>query len=95
MTHKLFLLALAASGVLLTSAGVYAAQRDLSPHAFRLAAAIVAPGGSLDSTGAQRDVIEPPSSIDPGMALDPPQTGRMRIVPPPAAAPSGRPILPR
>jgi hypothetical protein len=29
------------------------------------------------------------------MAVAPPQIGRMRIVPPPASAPSGRPILPR
>ena len=35
-------------------------------------------------------VIEPPSSIDPGMALDPPQTGaKMPIVHPPGAPAHG------
>jgi hypothetical protein len=94
MTHKFPLLALAASGVVLASAVAYAAQSDLSPRILR-AAAIMGPGSSLESIADQRDVIEPPSSIDPGMSVDPPQIGRMRIIPPPAAAPSGRPILPR
>jgi hypothetical protein len=94
MTHKLSLLALAAAGVVFASAGTYAAQRDLSVRIVQ-AAAVMGPGGSLDSVADHRDVIEPPSSIDPGMSLDPPQIGRMRIVRPPAAAPSGRPILPR
>jgi hypothetical protein len=94
MTHKFSLLALAASGVVLASAVGYAAQGDLSPHMLRVAA-VMGPGSSLGSIADQRDVIEPPSSIDPGMSVDPPQVGRMRIIPPPAAAPSGRPILPR
>jgi hypothetical protein len=93
MTHKLALFALAASGALLASAGGYAAQGDLSPRILRVAA-VMAPGGSM-AVADQRDVIEPPSSIDPGMSVDPPQIGRLRIVRPPAAAPSGRPILPR
>jgi hypothetical protein len=93
MTHKFSLLALAASGVVLASAVGYAAQGDLSPHMLR-AAAVMGPG-SIGSVSDQRDVIEPPSSIDPGMSVEPPQVGRMRIIPPPAAAPSGRPILPR
>jgi len=93
MTHKFSLLALAASGAVLVSAVGHAAQSDLSPHMLR-AAAVMGPG-SLSMSAEQRDVIEPPSSIDPGMSVDPPQVGRMRIIPPPAAAPSGRPILPR
>jgi hypothetical protein len=94
MTYKSSLLVLAAAGLIFVSAGTYAAQRDVSPQIVR-AAAVMGPGGSLDSIADHRDVIEPPSSIDPGMSLDPPQIGRMRIVRPPAAAPSGRPILPR
>ena len=93
MTHKFSLLALAASGVILASAVGYAAQSDLSPQMLRVAA-VMGPG-NLSSVAEQRDVIEPPSSIDPGMSVDPPQVGRMRIIPPPAAAPSGRPIMPR
>jgi hypothetical protein len=96
MTHKLHVLALAAAGVLVASAGGYAAQADnLSNPLWRSVAAVMGPSPSLGSSSEQRDVIEPPSSIDPGMTLDPPQTGRMRIIQPPASAPSGRPILPR
>jgi hypothetical protein len=90
-------MALAMSGALIASASAFAAPGgDLTPPALRqLAAATMGPSGAVEQVADQRDVIEPPSSIDPGMSLDPPNMGRMRIVPPPSAAPSGRPIMPR
>ena len=62
MTHKFPLLALAASVVVLASAVGYAAQGDLSPLVLRAAAGMGS--GSLSSVADQRDVIEPPSSIE-------------------------------
>jgi hypothetical protein len=90
------ILALAASGVLVASAGAYAAQADTPRNGF-LRAAIVGPSIGLGSVDAQRDVIEPPSSVDPGMAFDPPSVGaKTPIIRPPAEqTPGGRMILPR
>jgi hypothetical protein len=54
------------------------------------------PSIALSGPGDQRDVIDPPSSIDPGMTLDPPQTdARMPIIRPPGMGPGSRLILPR
>jgi hypothetical protein len=54
------------------------------------------PSVAYTESSQQRDVIDPPSSIDPGMTIDPPQTGaRMPIVHPPGTEPGGRLILPR
>ena len=87
--------ALAVVGALVGSAGAYAAQADNSPSAFEQTAAVVGPIG-LGAPDGQRDIIDPPSSIDPGMALDPPETGaKMPIIRPPGAMPGGRLILPR
>jgi len=55
---------------------------------------VVGPSIALASPGDQRDVIEPPSSIDPGMTLDPPQTGAKMPVIRPQVAPGGKLILP-
>jgi len=86
--------ALALSGAVVASAGAYAAQADNSPSAVNQIAAVVSPLG-IGAPDTQRDVIEPPSSIDPGMALDPPQTGaKMPIIHPPGT-PSHGLILPR
>jgi hypothetical protein len=102
MKHILSVLALAASGALVGSAGAYAAQADNSPGDYwppsaywQTAAAVMGPGVGLETQNGQRDVIEPPSSIDPGMALDPPQTGaRMPIIRPPGPPAHGM-VLPR
>jgi len=89
--------ALALSGALVASAGAYAADAGDSPSGhWETAAAVMGPSIGLASPSDQRDVIEPPSSIDPGMAVDPPQTGaKMPIVRPPGTTPGGRLILPR
>jgi hypothetical protein len=51
---------------------------------FRNAAAIVAPVAGADIAD-QREIIAPPSDIDPGIAMQPPVTGaRMPIIAPPA-----------
>jgi hypothetical protein len=97
MEQKLSILALAlaASAALLAPAGAYAAPANHRPGAF-IEAAVVGPSFGVASADAQRDVIEPPSSVDPGMSLDPPQTGaKMPIIHPPVAAPNSRLILPR
>ena len=95
MRHIPSALALAAAGALVASVGAYAAQVDTMPRGY-LETAVAGPAPGIGSLDSQRDVIEPPSSIDPGMALDPPQTGaRMPIVHPPAAPPADRLILPR
>jgi hypothetical protein len=96
MTHR-SIYALALSGVLVASAGAYAAGADNSAkEPWQTAAAIMGPSVALSGPGDQRDIIDPPSSIDPGMALDPPQTGaRMPIIHPPEMTPGGRLILPR
>jgi hypothetical protein len=96
MTHSTSIYALALSGALVASAGAYAAGVDNSPNEpWHTAAAIMGPSIAMIGSG-DRDVIDPPSSIDPGMTLDPPQTGaRMPIIRPPEMTPGGRLILPR
>jgi hypothetical protein len=97
MEHKMSIFALALSGALVASASAYAAGADnssISP--WQSAAAIMGPSVAYSGSGQQRDVIDPPSSIDPGMTIDPPQTGaRMPIIHPPGTEPGGRLILPR
>jgi hypothetical protein len=93
MKHILTIAALAVSGALVASASASAAQVD-TPPSF-LQAALVGPAPGIGSLDGQRDVIQPPSSIDPGMAIDPPQTGaKMPVVHPPGTAPGTRLILP-
>jgi hypothetical protein len=93
MKHIVSLIALAAAGVIVASAGASAAQVDKPPS--YVEAALVGPAPGLGSLDSQRDVIEPPSSIDPGMSIDPPQTGaKMPVVHPPGAMPNNRLILP-
>ncbi len=95
MKHILSILALAAAGAIFAPAGALAAPAHTPPGAF-VEAAVVSPALGIGSPDTQRDVIEPPSSIDPGMALDPPQTGaKMPIIHPPGALPGGRLVLPR
>jgi hypothetical protein len=95
MEHMMSVFALAVAGALVGSAGAHAAQADNPPNAFEQTAAVMGPIG-IGTPDPQRDVIEPPSSIDPGMTLDPPQTGaRMPIIHPPGTVPGGRLILPR
>lgn len=86
-------LTLALSGAVVVSAGAYAAQAD-TPSAYEQIAAVMGPMGIAAPDG-QRDVIEPPSSVDPGMALDPPQTGaKMPVIHPPGTVPNGKLMLP-
>jgi hypothetical protein len=96
MKQMISILALATSGVLVASAGAYAAQADTQGGRI-IEAAIVGPSIGAGGIDAQRDVIEPPSSVDPGMSLDPPSIGgKMPIIRPPAEqTPGGRMILPR
>ena len=92
---QMSILALALSGALVASAGAYAAEVDESPAAVMQTAAIIGPSLALGTGEEQREIITPPSSIDPGMALDPPQTGaKMPIIHPPGT-PGGRLILPK
>jgi len=95
MERMMSIFALALSGVLVVSAGAHAAGGGSLASGFRQAA-FVSPSLGTGTVDTQRDVIEPPSSIDPGMALDPPQTGaKMPIIRPQGAMPGGRLILPR
>jgi hypothetical protein len=96
MKHKLSISALALTGALVASASAYAAEADNSSSSpWQAAAALMGPSIAL-SGSAQRDVIDPPSSIDPGMTIDPPQTGsRTPIIHPPGTEPGRRLILPR
>jgi hypothetical protein len=93
---QISIFALALSGAFVASAGAYAAEADNLPEAYtHAAAAVIGPSIALGTADEQREVIQPPSSIDPGMALDPPQTGaKMPIIHPPGT-PGGRLVLPR
>jgi hypothetical protein len=96
MKYMMSVFALALSGAV-ASAGAFAAQADNSQlrETFQHAAAVTPPIG-IAVPDTQHDVIEPPSSIDPGMSLDPPQTGaKMLVIRPPATPPGSRLILPR
>jgi hypothetical protein len=87
--------ALALSGVLVVaSAGAFAAQVGHLPSGFQQTA-LVGPAPNLATLDAQRDVIAPPSSVDPGMAIDPPETGAKMPILHPRPAPGGGVIVPR
>jgi hypothetical protein len=87
--------ALALSGAFVASAGAFAAEADNLPEAYTRTAAVMSPSIPLGTADEQREVIQPPSSVDPGMAFDPPQTGaRMPIIHPPGTL-GGRLVLPR
>lgn len=88
-------LALAAAGALVVaSAGVQAAQVGSLPGNFHQAA-LISPAPNLGAPDAQREVIQPPSSVDPGMAIDPPETGAKMPILHPQTAPGGSVIVPR
>jgi hypothetical protein len=90
----LSLIALAVSGVFVASAGASAAEIDVAANAFMHTAAMVAPSLSLGTPDDPKEIIQPPSSIDPGMALDPPHMGaKMPVIHPPGTA-GGRLVLP-
>jgi len=94
MERTTILLTLVLSGAIATSAGVQAAQTERPLGAIR-EAALVGPTPNIGTLGSQSDVIEPPSSVDPGMAIDPPQTGaKMPVIHPPGI-PGGWFVLPR
>jgi hypothetical protein len=66
---------------LVAGCGIASAQPSAM---FRNAAAVIPPMAGVDIAD-QREIIAPPSEIDPGMALRPPMTGaRMPIIAPPA-----------
>lgn len=95
MARMISVVALAAAGAfVVTSASAYAAQVDRSPSAF-LEAALIGPAPNLGTANGPRDVIEPPSSVDPGMAIQPPQTGAKMPVLHPQPAPGGGLMVPR
>ena len=97
MKHMMSVFALAAAGALAAPAGAYAADAGNPPSRYwETAAAVMGPSIALATPGDQRSVIEPPSSIDPGMMIGPPETAaKMPIIRPPGAMPGGRLILPR
>jgi len=62
---------------------VHGAAQATSPGLLHTAAAVVAPSLGMDFAD-QREIITPPSDIDPGMARTPPTMGaRMPIIAPP------------
>jgi hypothetical protein len=95
MGYKTSIFALAAAGAFVASVGAIAAQVDRLPGAFQQVA-LVGPAPNLGAANGPRDVIEPPSSVDPGMAIDPPQTGaKMPVIRPQPGPPGGGVIVPR
>jgi hypothetical protein len=94
MKHIIAAFALATSGAFVASAGAYAAQAD-EPSGLYREAAIAGPAIGALTWDDQREVIDPPSSIDPGMAVDPPQTGAKTPIFRPPTGPSNRLVLPR
>jgi len=85
MTWKTLTLTFAAVAIV----AVYGIANAASPGLLHNAATVIAPTAALDIVD-QREVIAPPSDVDPEMAITPPMTGaRMPIVIPPDA-PSGR-----
>jgi hypothetical protein len=93
MERMMSVFALALSGAMVVSAGVQAAQTQHPLGAIR-EVALAGPAPNIGTLDSQRDVIEPPSSVDPGMAIDPPQTGaNMPVLRP--LIPGGGLILPR
>jgi hypothetical protein len=95
MKNPISIFALALSGAVVAFAGADAAEVGNPSGFFQEAAVAAGPMIAFGSTDNQHEVIQPPSSIDPGMALDPPQTGaKMPIIHPPDT-PSGRLVLPR
>jgi hypothetical protein len=93
MGRMMSVFALAAAGAFVASAAI-AAQVDRLPSAFQ-EAALIGPAPNLGAANGPRDVIEPPSSVDPGMAIDPPQTGAKMPVIHPQTVPGGGVIVPR
>jgi len=90
----LSVLALAASGALVVSTAAYAAQTGHPSGPVR-EVALVGPSLGFGTADSQRDVIQPPSSVDPGMAIDPPETGAKMPVIRPHTAPGSKLITPR
>lgn len=67
----------------------YGTASATSPGLLHTAAALIAPASGMDIAD-QREIIAPPSDIDPGMERMPPATGgRMPIIAPPEV-PGGR-----
>jgi hypothetical protein len=59
-------------------------RRSTIRRATFLQVLLVEPSTGVGALSGQRDVIDPPSSIDPGMSIDPPQGGgRLLIIHPP------------
>jgi hypothetical protein len=93
MERTLTLTALALTGIFV-ACGAHATQIDIDSAIYQ-EAAVAAPVMALGTLDDQHDVIAPPSSIDPGMALDPPQTGaKMPVIRPPGTR-DGKMVLPR
>jgi hypothetical protein len=88
------LLALAVSVAVAASVAASAAQIGPLPPAFR-EAALISPAPDLGTTNGPRDVIAPPSSVDPGMAIDPPEVGAKMPVIHPQPTPGGGMMMPR
>jgi hypothetical protein len=95
MDRIISIIALALAGIFLACGASHAESLDQGSGLYRQTAALMGPTIADRSIDEQREVITPPSSIDPGMALDPPASGaRMPIIHPPGT-PGGRLVLPR
>ena len=93
MERILALTALALAGIFI-ACGAHAAQANIASGVYE-EAAMVPPAMAFGTLDDQHEVIAPPASVDPGMALDPPQTGaKMPVIRPPGTR-DNRMILPR
>jgi hypothetical protein len=94
MERTLSITALALAGIFVACGAHAGSPSDITAGAFQ-EAAVVAPLVAIGPAYEQGDIVTPPASIDPGMALDPPQTGaRMPTIHPPGTR-DGKMVLPR
>jgi hypothetical protein len=79
----------ATAAAALALVAVYGIANAASPSLLHAAAADIAPATAIE-VADQREIIAPPSDIDPGMAKMPPAAGvRMPVITPPEV-PGGR-----
>jgi hypothetical protein len=83
-----------ATAAVLALVVAYGTANAAAPGLLHTAAAVIASSAGLDIAD-QREVITPPSDVDSGMTITPPDSGvRMPIVTPPAT-PGGRFVVQR
>ena len=88
MEQKIVAIAVAASALIAVGAQAHAAPLAEPAGLYHQAAAVIAPLGT--EPGDQREVIAPPSDVDPQMTIRPPSSSaRMPVIAPPEL-PGGR-----